>query len=166
MRISCAPERIRITALLEATTFTSQLDELLVALRQVCSRHYTAPDPRQHQLPEDPSIFLDDVLYYVMDQWSAELRGQGHVLEHDTAWKNPFAPFPQYHLRMAGGKVLNLLFSGEYPSSLMLTITKGFRRAEQFSDARLVQVNLRMSIDPNVLMQGILEGLKQFRHLP
>ncbi|MFZ1688457.1 MAG: hypothetical protein WAU70_13590 [Flavobacteriales bacterium] len=150
----------------EAITFTSQLDELLVALRQVCSRHYSAPDPRQHQLPEDPSIFLDDVLYYVMDQWSTELRAQGHVLEHDAAWKNPFTPFPQYHLRMAGGKVLNLLFSGEYPTNLMLSITKGFRRAEQFSDARLVQVNLRMSIDPNVLMQGILEGLKQFRHLP
>ncbi|QQR86266.1 MAG: hypothetical protein IPJ76_17005 [Flavobacteriales bacterium] len=152
--------------MIDTPTFTSQLDELLVALRQVCQRHYTAPDPRQHQLPTDPSIFLEDVLYYVMDQWSEELAAQGHVLELDTAWQNPTTPFPRYHLRMAGGKVLSLLFSGEYPMSLSLTISKGLRRAEQFSDARLVQVNLRMSLDPNILMQGVLEGLKQFRQLP
>lgn len=152
--------------MIDTPTFTSQLDELLVALRQVCQRHYASPDPRQHQLPTDPGIFLEDVLYYVMDQWADELAAQGHVLELDTAWKNPDTPFPRYHLRMAGGKVLSLLFSGEYPNSLSLTISKGLRRAEQFSDARLVQVNLRMSLDPNILMQGVLEGLKQFRQLP
>lgn len=150
----------------DTLTFTSQLDELLVALRQACSRHYAAPDQRQHQLPTDPAVFLEDVLYYVMDQWSVDLKAMGHVLEHDTTWGSTTDNYPRYHLRMAGGKALSLLFSGDYPNSLSLSISKGFRRAEQFSDARLVQVNLRMSLDPNVLMQGILEGLKQFRQLP
>jgi hypothetical protein len=146
-------------------TFTSQLDELLTSLRQVCSRHYALPDARQQELPSDPSVFIEDVLFYVMDQWAQELRAQGHVLEQDAKWPRGEDVYTRYELRLVGGKVLSLLFTGEYPRQLFFSVSKGQRRPEQFSDARMAQVALRLSTDPNVLMQGILEGLKQYRSL-
>ncbi|MEZ4738096.1 MAG: hypothetical protein R2818_01765 [Flavobacteriales bacterium] len=69
-----------------------------------------------------------------------------------------------YLLRMAGGDVLNLHFTGEYPDTLFLTISKGTRRPEQFSDSRMAQVTLGVSMDPNRLVLGILDGLNRFGH--
>lgn len=143
-------------------TFTAQLDELLTALRVTRSRLLAPIDHRQQVLPRDPSIFAEDVLHFVMDQWSDDLRKQGHVLEEDTAWKDPVSLYPHYTLRMAGGDVLDLLFTGTYPGTLFLTISKGQPRRQQFSDARAVQVPLNLSTDPNALLHGILHGIRTY----
>ncbi|MCB0771463.1 MAG: hypothetical protein KDC00_13765 [Flavobacteriales bacterium] len=145
-------------------TFASQLDQLQVALRHTHSRILAPLDHRQHLLPSDPEIFVEDVLHFVMDQCAEELRDQGHVLEQDTSWKDPINHYPLYLLRLAGGEVLNLHFTGEYPDSLYLTISKGLRRPEQFSDARMVHVTLGVSMDPNRLVLGILDGMNRFGH--
>jgi hypothetical protein len=145
-------------------TFATQLDQLLIAMRQTRSRLLAPLDLRQRQLPTDPEIFVDDVLHYVMDECAADLRELGHVLEHDTSWKDPLNHYPLYLLRLAGGDVLNLHFTGDYPHTLYLTISKGFRRAEQFSDARMAHVTLGVSLDANRLLLGILDGLNRFGH--
>lgn len=144
-------------------TFTAQLDEMLSALRLTRSRLLAPIDHRQHLLPRDPSIFAEDVLHFVMDQWSDDLREQGHVLEEDTSWKDPVSLYPHYTLRMAGGDVLDLLFTGVYPGTLFLTISKGgLPRKQQFSDARAVNVPLNLSNDPNALLHGILHGIRTY----
>jgi hypothetical protein len=144
-------------------TFTAQLDDLATALRSTRARLLAPLDLRQHQLPRDPEIFVDDVLHFVMDQWSEDLRAQGHVLEHDTSWKDLVNHYPLYMLRMAGGDMLRLHFTGEYPRVLYVSISKGFRNSEQFSDARQVLVELPITTDPNVLLYSLLDGLKKFR---
>ncbi len=144
--------------------FAHQLDQLQIAMRQTRSRLLAPLDFRQHQLPTDPEVFVEDVLHYVMDQCADDLRELGHVLEHDTSWKDPLNHYPLYLLRLAGGDVLNLHFTGDYPHTLFLTISKGLRRTEQFSDARMAHVTLGLSTDPNRLLLGILDGLKRFGH--
>jgi hypothetical protein len=144
-------------------TFTAQLDDLTTALRHTRGRLLAPLDLSQHQLPRDPEIFVDDVLHFVMDQWGEDLREQGHVLEHDTSWKDPVNHYPMYMLRMAGGNLLRVHFTGEYPRVLYLSISKGFRNNEQFSDAHQVQMELPITTDANVLLHGLLDGLKRFR---
>ncbi len=144
-------------------TFTAQLDDLAVALRHTRARMLAPLDFRQHQLPRDPEIFVDDVLHFVMDNWGEDLRQHGHVLEHDTSWKDPVNNYPMYMLRMAGGGLLRVHFTGEYPRNLYVSISKGFRNSEQFSDARQLVVELPITTDPNVLLHGLLNGLKQYR---
>lgn len=72
--------------------------------------------------------------------------------------------YPLYLLRIAGGEVLNLHFTGDYPETLYLTISKGLRRTEQFSDARMAHVTLAVSMDANRLLLAILDGLNRFGH--
>lgn len=144
--------------------FASQLNELQVAMRLTRARMLAPLDHRQLQLPADPEIFVEDVLHYVMDQVATDLRGGGHVLEQDTTWNDPLSHYPLYLLHLAGGDVLNLHFSGDYPHSLYLTISKGLRRSEQFSDARMAHVTLGVTMDPNRLLLGILDGLKRYGH--
>ncbi len=144
-------------------TFTAQLDHLTTALRSTRGRLLAPLDFSQQQLPRDPEIFVDDVVHFVMDQWAADLREQGHVLEHDPSWKDAVNHYPMYLLRMAGGNLLRVHFTGEYPRVLYVSISKGFRNNEQFSDAHQVQVELPITNDPNVLLHGLLEGLKQYR---
>ena len=144
--------------------FAHQLDQLQTGMRQTRARLLAPLDFRQHQLPTDPEIFVEDVLHYVMDECAADLREMGHVLEHHTSWKDPLNHYPLYILRLAGGDVLNLHFTGDYPHTLFLTISKGFRRVEQFSDARMVHVTLSVNMDANRLLLGILDGLKRFGH--
>lgn len=141
-------------------TFTAQLDELVTALRRTRSRLLAPLDFHQQQLPRDPSIFVEDVLLYVMDEWASDLRQQGHVLEEDTTWKSGASHYPRYVLHMAGGTSAQLHFTGEYPEALYLTISKGFRSANQFSDARHAQFALPLTIDPNVLLMSLLDGIK------
>jgi len=142
-------------------TFTEQLADLTTALRGTRSRLLAPLDFRQQQLPRDPEVFVDDVLYFVMDQWAADLREQGHVLEEDTAWDDGVNHYPRYLLRMAGGDLAQLHFTGEYPRALFLTISKGFRNGVQFSDARQVQVELPITTDPNMLLTSLFEGLRR-----
>lgn len=144
--------------------FAHQLEELQTGMRRTRARLLAPLDFRQHQLPSDPEIFVEDVLHYVMDECASDLREQGHVLEHDTSWKDPLNHFPLYLLRLAGGEVLNLHFTGDYPHTLFLTISKGFRRVEQFSDARMAHVTLSVNMDANRLLLSILDGLKRFGH--
>lgn len=143
-------------------TFTSQLDEMLVALRQTQARLLAPLDHQQVLLPTDPEIFVEDVLFYVMDEWKQDLRKEGHVLEEITAWKDPVSHYPRYELRMRGGAVVDLLFSGTYPESLHLHLSKGMASKTQFSDAQAVQVPLLVSNDPNALLFSIIGGLKDF----
>jgi hypothetical protein len=144
-------------------TFTAQLDHITTALRTTRGRLLAPLDLSQHQLPRDPEIFVEDVLHYVMDEWGADLRAQGHVLEHDTSWKDPLNHYPRYMLRMAGGDLIRIHFTGEYPRVLFVSLSKGFRNSEQFSDARLMQAELPITTDPNVLLISLLDNLKQFR---
>ncbi len=144
-------------------TFNAQLDDLTTALRSTRARLLAPLDFSQHQLPRDPEIFVDDVLHYVMDQWAADLREQGHVLEHETSWKDTVNHYPMYSLRMAGGDLLRLHFTGEYPRVLYVSISKGFRDQQQFSDARQVRVELPITTDPNLVLHGLLDGLKRYR---
>ena len=105
-------------------------------------------------------MFVEDVLYYVMDEWAMDLREQGHVLEEDTNWNDGVNHFPRYVLRMAGGTQAQLHFTGEYPRALYLSISKGFRQGNQFSDARQVQFELPITADPNKLLLSLLNSLK------
>lgn len=141
-------------------TFTAQIDDLTTALRHTRSRLLAPVDPYQQQLPRDPEIFVEDTLYYVMDQWSADLREQGNVLEEDISWSDAQSGYPRYVLRMAGGNLVQIHFTGEYPRSLYLNISKGFRNGQQFSDARHVQLELPITTDANALLASMLEGLK------
>lgn len=141
-------------------TFTAQIDDITTALRLTRSRLLAPVDRSQLQLPRDPEVFVEDTLLYVMDNWSQDLREQGHVLEEDLAWKDRTSHYPRYLLRMAGGSVVQLHFTGEYPRSLYLSISKGFRNGQQFSDARHLQVELPITTDANSLLASILEGLK------
>ncbi len=141
-------------------TFTEQIDNLTTALRHTRSRLLAPLDFSQHQLPRDPEIFVEDVLLYVMDEWGQDLRENGHVLEEDTSWNDAHSHFPRYVLRMAGGNLCQLHFTGEYPRALYLTISKGFRNGQQFSDARMVQFELPITTDPNVLLISLLENLR------
>lgn len=143
-------------------TFTAQLDELLVALRQTQARLLAPLDHQQLLLPEDPEVFVEDVLGYVMDEWADDLRKEGHVLEEATSWKDPVSHYPRYGLRLRGGAVVDLLFSGTYPDSLHLHVSKAQPGKAQFSDAHAVQVPLLVSNDPNALLYSIVGGLRDF----
>lgn len=141
-------------------TFTAQIDDITTALRHTRSRLLAPVDPFQNQIPRDPAIFVEDTLYYVMDEWAEDLRAQGTVLEEDTTWSDNVSGYPRYVLRMAGGNLVQLHFTGEYPRSLFLNISKGFRNGQQFSDARHVQFELPITTDANALLASLLEGLK------
>ena len=144
--------------------FSTQLNQLQIAMRHTRARMLAPLDQRQLQLPTDPEIFVEDVLHYVMDQVAADVRELGHVLEQDTSWKDPLNHYPLYLMHLAGGDVLNMHFTGDYPHTLFLTISKGLRRPEQFSDARMAHVTLGVTMDPNRLLLTILDGLKRFGH--
>ncbi len=141
-------------------TFTAQLDTLVNALRTMRTRILAPLDFSQQQLPRDPEIFVENVLLYVMDEWSDDLKKRGHVLEEDTEWKDSVNHYPRYVLRMAGGNTAQLNFTGRYPESLFLTVSKGFRNATQFSDAKHATVELPLTNDPNVLVISLMDGLK------
>ncbi len=141
-------------------TFNAQIDRLTTALRHTRSRLLAPLDLSQHQLPRDRDIFVEDVLLYVMDEWAQDLREQGHVLEEDGQWRRSGAHYPCYVLRMAGGTLCQLHFTGEYPRALYLSISKGFRNGQQFSDARQVRFELPLTTDPNVLLMSLLECLR------
>ncbi len=141
--------------------FTAQLDELLVALRHTRSRLLAPLDHQHVLLPNDPEIFVEDVLHYVMDELKVDLHFIGHHLEEVTGWKDPVSHYPRYGLRLQGGQMLDLLFSGRYPESLFLHISR-VRPGNQFSDARAVQVPLLVSNDPNALLYSIVGGIREF----
>jgi hypothetical protein len=141
-------------------TFTAQIDDLATALKQTRSRLLAPIEHFQEQLPRDPEIFVEDVLLYMMDEWASDLRAQGHVLEEDNAWVRNGEHYPRFLLHLAGGSVAQLHFTGEYPRALYLTISKGFRNGQQFSDARQLHFELPISMDPNKLLVSLLEGLK------
>lgn len=141
-------------------TFTAQIDDITTALRHTRARLLAPVDPFQNQLPRDPEIFVEDTLCYVMDQWAVDLRAHGHVVEEDAAWGDSRNHYPRYVVRLAGGHSVQLHFTGEYPRSLFLNISKGFRNGQQFSDARHVQVELPITTDANALLASLLDGLK------
>ncbi|MBP6312462.1 MAG: hypothetical protein KA408_09360 [Flavobacteriales bacterium] len=141
-------------------TFTAQINTLVDALRNTRSRLLAPLDFSQQQLPRDPEIFVEDVLLYVMDEWAADLRQLGHVLEEDKSWNDKESHYPRYLLRMAGGNVSQLHFTGIYPEALHLTVSKGFRNSTQFSDAKLATMELPITNDPNVLLISLYDGLK------
>lgn len=141
-------------------TFTAQIDHITTALRHTRSRLLAPVDRSQLQLPHDPEVFVEDTLLYVMDNWAQDLREQGHVLEEDLAWKNTTSHYPRYVLRIAGGSLVQIHFTGEYPRSLFLNISKGFRNGQQFSDARHLQMELPLTTDANALLASLLDGLK------
>ena len=141
-------------------TFSAQIEDLTTALRLTRSRLLAPLDQNQFQLPRDPEIFVEDILLYVMDEWANDLREQGHVLEEDTSWNDGISHYPRYVVRMAGGGMAQLHFTGMYPQDLFLSISKGFRNGNQFSDARQVQIELPISMDPNVLLISLLESLR------
>jgi len=143
-------------------TFTSQLDEMLVALRQTHARLLAPLDHQQLLLPTDPEIFVEDVMYYVMDEWKQDLRKEGHVLEQITSWKDTKNHYPRYELRMRGGAVVDLRFTGSYPETLYMHLSKALPSTTQFSDAHAVIVPLLVSNDPGALLYSILGGLKEF----
>lgn len=145
-------------------SFTAQLNQLQTAMRHTRARMLAPLDHRQLQLPSDPEIFVEDVLHYVMDEVGKDLRALGHVLEEDASFKDDVNHYPLYLLRLFGGDVLNLHFTGDYPDTLYLTISKGFRRPEQFSDARMAHVTLGVTMDPNRLLLAVLDGLNRFGH--
>ena len=142
--------------------YIAQLNDLTTALRRTRARLLAPIDFRQHQLPTDPEVFVEDVLNYMLDEWSSDLRTEGHVLEQDHMWKNELNLYPRYTLRMAGGAVYQLHFSGSYPETLFLNLSKGFRNANQFSDAKHAQLHLPLSPDPQVLLNGLFDGLKNY----
>lgn len=143
-------------------TFTSQLDEMLIALRQTHARLLAPLDHQQLLLPTDPEIFVEDVMYYVMDEWKQDLRKEGHALEQITSWKDTASHYPRYELRMRGGAMVDLLFTGRYPESLYMHLSKALPGKTQFSDAHAVIVPLLVSNDPGALLYSILGGLKDF----
>lgn len=109
-------------------SFVAQLNELQTAMRHTRARMLAPLDQRQLQLPSDPEIFVEDVLHYVMDEVAKDLKALGHILEEDRTFTDSVNHYPLYLLRLAGGDVLNLHFTGDYPDTLFLTISKGFRR--------------------------------------
>jgi len=141
-------------------TFTAQLDDLATALKQTRSRLLAPVTPSYEQFPHDSEVFVEDVLLYVMDEWASDLKAQGHVLEEDTTRSNGNDRFPRFLLHMAGGSLVQLDFTGEYPRALYLAVSKGFRNGNQFSDARQVQFELPITMDPNKLLVSLLDGLK------
>lgn len=141
-------------------TFNAQIDDLTTALRLTRSRLLAPLDFSQQQLPRDPEVFVEDVLLYVMDEWAQDLREQGHVLEEDGTRRSDLGHYPSYVLRMAGGGLCLLRFSGEYPRDLRLAISKGFRNGHQFSEARQVEFELPITTDPNVLLISLLDHLR------
>ena len=143
-------------------TFTSQLDEMLIALRQTHARLLAPLDHQQLLLPTDPEIFVEDVMYYVMDEWKQDLRKEGHALEQITSWKDTASHYPRYELRMRGGAVVDLLFTGSYPETLYMHLSKALPGKTQFSDAHAVIIPLLVSNDPGALLYSILGGLKDF----
>ncbi len=145
-------------------SFVAQLNQLQTALRHTRARMLAPFDNQQSTLPRDPEIFVEDVLHYVMDEVAKDLKAHGHVLEQDTSFKDAVNHYPLYLLHLAGGEVLNLHFTGDYPATLFLTISKGFRRPEQFSDARMAHVTVGVNMDPNRLLLTILDGLNRFGH--
>ncbi len=149
---------------LSEMTFNAQIEDLTSALRDTRARLLAPIDLQRHQLPRDPEIFVEDTLQYVMDEWSRDLRANGHVLEEDTQWKDGVNHYPRYLLRMAGGDLAQVHFTGEYPRALYLSISKGFRNGQQFSDARMVQFELPITTDANKLLLSILGGLKELTH--
>ncbi|MEZ4756487.1 MAG: hypothetical protein R2817_06650 [Flavobacteriales bacterium] len=142
-------------------TFNAQIDHLTGALRDTRARLLAPINPEQGQLPRDPSIFVEDVLQYVMDEWGSDLRALGHVLEEDVQWNDGVNHYPRYLLRMAGGDLAQIHFSGSYPQALHMSVSKGFRNGVQFSDARMVQFELPITMDANRLLLSILGGLKE-----
>lgn len=142
-------------------TFTAQIDDLATALKQTRSRLLAPIAPTVEQLPRDTDVFVEDVLLYVMDEWAADLKAQGHVLEEDTTWADDEGSFPRFMLHMTGGAKAQVTFSGEYPRALYLSISKGFRNGQQFSDARQVQFEVPITMDPNKLLVSILDGLRE-----
>ena len=143
-------------------TFTSQVDEMLVALRQTHARLLAPLDHQQLLLPTDPEVFVEDVMYYVMDEWKQDLLKEGHVLEQVTSWKDAVNHYPRYDLRMRGGAVVDILFTGNYPDTLFMHLSKAMPGRTQFSDAHAVDVPLLVSNDPGALLYSILGGLKEF----
>jgi len=140
-------------------TFNAQIDHSTVALLCTRARLLAPISPEQGQLPRDPSIFVEDVLQYVMDEWGSDLRSSGHILEEDGAWSHRNDHYPSYVLRMAGGDLAQIHFSGTYPQALHMSVSKGFRNGVQFSDARMVQFELPITMDANKLLLSILGGL-------
>jgi hypothetical protein len=143
-------------------TFTTQLNDLGTTLRRTRSRMLAPVDNRQLHLPRDPEVFVEDVLHFMMDQWAADLRTEGHVLEQVTSWKDPVSHYPLYTLRMMGGEPLHLHFTGQYPRALFLSISKALRSATQFSDAKQMVVELPITTDPNALLHTLLDGIKRY----
>ncbi|MGV9013174.1 MAG: hypothetical protein ACOH13_11315 [Flavobacteriales bacterium] len=141
--------------------FNAQVDEMLTALRHTHARLLAPVDHQQLLLPTDPEIFVEDIVNYVMDEWRSDLRKEGHVLEQITSWKDPASHYPRYALRLAGGDVVDILFSGTYPQSLFLHVSKAMQ-GQGFSDAKAVQVPLLVSNDAGALLYSILGGLKEF----
>ncbi|MBK9419981.1 MAG: hypothetical protein IPN44_02895 [Flavobacteriales bacterium] len=141
--------------------FNAQVDEMLTALRHTHARLLAPVDHQQLLLPTDPEIFVEDIVNYVMDEWRSDLRKEGHVLEQNTSWKDPASHYPRYALRLAGGDVVDILFSGTYPQSLFLHVSKAMP-GQGFSDAKAVQVPLLVSNDAGALLYSILGGLKEF----
>ncbi len=141
-------------------TFNAQIDHLTAALRDTRARLLAPINLEQGQLPRDPSVFVEDVLQYVMDEWGSDLRSNGHVLEEDDSWSISNNHYPSYVLRMAGGDRAQIHFSGTYPQALHMSVSKGFRNGVQFSDARMVQFELPITMDANKLLLSILGGLK------
>lgn len=139
-------------------TFTDQIDDLTTALRHTRGRLLAPLDYTQQQLPRDPSIFVEDVLHYVMDQWAVDLAEQGHGLEEE-AW-SASSDYPRYLLHLANGQLARLRFGGEYPRELLLDISKGASSPEQLATARSVTIELPITLDPNVLLASLLDGMK------
>jgi hypothetical protein len=143
-------------------TLTSQLEEMLVALRQTHARLLAPLDHQQLLLPTDPEIFVEDVLHYVMDEWRSDLMKEGHALEEISSWKDPVNHYPRFELRVRGGATLDILFTGNYPETLFMHVSKTLANKNQFSDAQAVQVPLRVTNDANALLFSIIGGLKEF----
>ncbi|MCB9171066.1 MAG: hypothetical protein H6594_12030 [Flavobacteriales bacterium] len=141
-------------------TLHHALDEMNTTLRQTRARLLAPLDLGQQVVPDDPEIFVEDVLLYVMDEWGADLREKGHVLEQDHDWKDEVNHYPLFRLRMAGGRTLFLHFTGQYPGQLHLTVSKAMRRMSQFSDAEMFNFPLPVTMDPNVLLFGLIDGMK------
>ena len=135
---------------------------MLVALRQTHARLLAPLDHQQLLLPSDPEIFVEDVMFYVMDEWKQDLRKEGHMLDEVTSWKDPVNHYPRYELRMRGGATVDLLFTGSYPETLFLHLSKAMDSKTLFSDAHSMQVPLLVSNDPNALLYSIIGGLKDF----
>lgn len=101
-------------------------------------------------------------MYYVMDEWKVDLLKEGHVLEEITSWKDPVSHYPRYELRLHGGATLDVLFTGNYPETMYMHVSKSMANKNQFSDAQAVEVPLRVSNDAGAMLYSIIGGLKEF----